>query len=112
MSETRESRWRRALGRLENPGLSRRQERALNGVLAGVLLLFTAGWTVVIAGAAGGDERLMVGAGLTANPLSPAAPPPAAALTAQQRQSAGVIHRDRAGRTARGADHNGRRRGA
>lgn len=78
MSERNRKGWRALLGRLEKPGLSRRQERVLNGVLVAVLLLFGSGWTYVIAGAAAGDEELLLARRLTTNPLSSGAPPPAA----------------------------------
>ncbi|HUE76372.1 MAG TPA: hypothetical protein VMM83_00395 [Longimicrobiales bacterium] len=78
MTEPQRTSWRRLLGRLENPGLSAPQERALNVALVVVPLLLLAGWGVVISGAAAGDQRLLVGRALTTNPLSGDAPPPAA----------------------------------
>ncbi len=78
MTEPQRKGWRRLPARLENPGLSASQERALNIALVVVPLLFVAGWGVAISGAAAGDERLLVGRALTTNPLSSDAPPPAA----------------------------------
>ena len=70
--------WRKRLAWMESPGLSARQERVLNIALVAVIVLFAGGWAFAIAGAAAGDERLLLGRGLTANPLSANAPPPAA----------------------------------
>lgn len=72
--------WRKRLAWLESPGLSARQERVLNVVMIAVIGLFAGGWAFAIAGAAAGDERLLLGRELTANPLSANAPPPAAFL--------------------------------
>jgi uncharacterized protein YcbK (DUF882 family) len=68
----------RLLGRLESPGLSRRQERALNAVTLGVVLLFAVGWAAVVVEAAGSGGTLHLGRQLGMNPLALDAPPPAA----------------------------------
>ncbi|MBW3552665.1 MAG: DUF882 domain-containing protein [Gemmatimonadetes bacterium] len=78
MSGPDRSGWRKRLAWLESPGLSSRQERGLHLALVGTIVLFAGGWAFAIAGAAAGDERLLLGRELTANPLSANAPPPAA----------------------------------
>jgi hypothetical protein len=76
-----EKRHRRSLlARLETPGLSRTQQRVLSVALYAVLVLFTGGWAVVIASAAGTGQPLGVARELTSNPLSADAPPPATFL--------------------------------
>ncbi|HUG41120.1 MAG TPA: hypothetical protein VMM12_11575 [Longimicrobiales bacterium] len=74
--QLRKARW--LLGRLENPGLTTRQERALNAALALVLALFAGGWAAVITDAARDDGSLLLSRRLTVNPLAADAPPPAA----------------------------------
>lgn len=78
MTETGIKGWRRLLARLENPGLSGRQERVLNVLLILMLGVFVGGWSVAIARAAAGEQPLLVGRTLTTNPLAADAPPPAA----------------------------------
>lgn len=77
MSDRVKSRLRRLLVRLESPGLSRTQERALNLALGVVVALFTSGWVVVVIGAARSGEPLRVSREVATSPLSSTAPPPA-----------------------------------
>ena len=66
------------LRRLERAGLGPRKERALNVALVMVVALFAGGWSVVITQSIRSGEPLNVSGPLTANPLAPDAPPPAA----------------------------------
>ena len=70
----------RVLARLESPGLSERKTRVLNAVLLVILVVFAAGWTVALSGAAGADAPLELGSRITENPLSRDAAPPIAFL--------------------------------
>jgi hypothetical protein len=65
----------RLLQRLERPGLGVRQERVLNRLGVGVILLFSAGWTAVVMEAGWSGDPLQLGRQLTMNPLSPDARP-------------------------------------
>lgn len=77
MEETTKRSWRGLVSRLEHPGLTRVQERVLSVTLYAVLALFTGGWAVVIASAAGRGTPLAMARDLTSNPLSADAAPPA-----------------------------------
>lgn len=63
--------------RMEKPGLSGKQEKALSIALGAVVVLFTGGWGLVVANAAVGGEPLSVSRDLATSPLSSAAAPPA-----------------------------------
>jgi hypothetical protein len=80
MDPRTESPFRRFLSRLETPGLSPVQERVLNVALLLVVVLFSGGWALAIADAVAAGRPLSVGREVTASPLTPDAPPPAAFL--------------------------------
>ncbi|MFW5951917.1 MAG: hypothetical protein ACOCVZ_07375 [Gemmatimonadota bacterium] len=77
MIELMKSRIARLGRRLEVAGLSRAQERALNVALGVVVVLFTAGWAVVVGNAARAGHPISVTGDLATSPLSSTAPPPA-----------------------------------
>jgi len=66
--------------RLERAGLSGRAERGLNTAMAVTVALFVTGWAFTVAQAATTDVPLGLGGRVTANPLSPSAPPETAFL--------------------------------
>lgn len=73
--------------RWERSGLTPAQERHFNGVLAVLLVIFIAGWIYSVGLALAEGVRPRLTARVTANPLSPHAPPEAAfALDAALRQ--------------------------
>lgn len=83
MTDPRRGPVRAWLERLETPGLSAGQERALNIALVLVLALFTGGWAFVVASAARHGTALAVGQELVQSPLSSRGAPPAAFLLDQ-----------------------------
>jgi hypothetical protein len=65
----------------DRASFGRRQQRAVDAALAVLVAVFALAWTVAIVHAVTtGTPRPGLAAGMTANPLSPSAPPPAAFL--------------------------------